>query len=73
MQQGREVIYQARLRHGEFAGWVDFLFRVNGPTGLGAWHYEVWDTKLSRSLKPYFAIQLCCYADMLNSIQVPHV
>jgi predicted RecB family nuclease len=69
MRQGREVIYQARLQHGEFAGWADFLFRVDGRSTLGAWHYEVWDTKLSRSLKPYFVIQLCCYAEMLNSIQ----
>lgn len=69
MHQGREVIYQARLECGEFAGWSDFLFRVEGASELGGWHYEVWDTKLARSLKPYFAIQLCCYAEMLNAIQ----
>lgn len=69
IRQGREVIYQARLQHGEFAGWSDFLFRVEGSSDLGGWHYEVWDTKLARSLKPYFAIQLCCYSEMLNAIQ----
>ena len=69
MREGRPVIYQARLELGEFAGWSDFLFRVDGPSELGAWHYEVWDTKLARSMKPYFAIQLCCYAEMLEEIQ----
>jgi uncharacterized protein len=69
MRQGREVIYQARLEHGNFAGWADFLFRIERPYELGGWQYEVWDTKLARSLKPSFAIQLCCYSEMLNAIQ----
>lgn len=69
MHDGREVIHQARLENGDFAGWADFLFRVEGPSELGAWHYEVWDTKLARNLKPYFAIQLCCYSEMLDAIQ----
>ena len=69
MHGGREVIYQARLKFREFAGWADFLFRVEGSSELGTWHYEVWDTKLARSLKPYFAIQLCCYSEMIEAIQ----
>jgi len=69
MRDGREIIYQAKLEYGEFAGWADFLFRVDGPSELGVWHYEVWDTKLSRSLKPYFPVQLCCYSEMLDVVQ----
>ncbi len=69
MLAGQEVIYQARLAHGEFSGWADFLFRVDGPSDLGSYHYEVWDTKLARGMKPYFAIQLCCYAEMLAPLQ----
>jgi uncharacterized protein len=69
MQAGRAVIYQARLEREEFGGWADFLFRVDGDSELGAFHYEVWDTKLARSMKPYFAIQLCCYAEMLEPLQ----
>src|SRR6185369_14782336 len=69
MRAGREVIYQARLETEEFAGYADFLLRVDGPSALGAYHYEVWDTKLARGLKPYFAIQLCCYAELLEAIQ----
>ncbi|MBA2458884.1 MAG: TM0106 family RecB-like putative nuclease, partial [Gemmatimonadales bacterium] len=51
----------------------DFLFRCadgNGPPcACRAWHYTPWDTKLARSAKPYFLIQLCAYADMLEDIR----
>ena|SRR5258705_1640900 len=44
MRSGREVIYQARLETEEFAGYADFLLRVDGRSALGEYHYEVWDT-----------------------------
>lgn len=69
MRAGHEVIYQGYLSLGEFAGLSDFLFRVDGGSNLGDYHYEVWDTKLARKAKPYFVIQLCCYAEMLEQIQ----
>ncbi len=69
MHSGREVIYQARLESGQFAGYADFLFRVEGASALGPFHYEVWDTKLACGLKPYFAVQLCCYAELLECLQ----
>ena len=56
------VIYQATLHCGPFAGFADFLIRnADG-------RYQVWDTKLARAPKPYYAIQLCCYAEMLADI-----
>jgi len=69
MKDGREVIYQAKLQRDSFTGFADFLMRVEGRSALGSYHYEVWDTKLARSLKPYFPIQLCCYAEMLEAAQ----
>ena len=51
------------------AGYPDFLVRVASPSDLGAWSYEPWDTKLARHTKPYFLVQLCCYAEMLESAQ----
>jgi predicted RecB family nuclease len=53
------IIYQAALRDGSFEGYADFLLLDD------AGNYEVWDTKLARSPKPYYAIQLCCYSEML--------
>ena len=69
MRAGHGVIYQGALALGSFAGIADFLVRVDGPSILGSYHYEVWDTKLARKPKPYFIIQLCCYAEMLEGIQ----
>ena len=53
------IIYQGALQRGRFAGFSDFL--TLDETGL----YQVWDTKLARSPKPYYAVQLCCYSEML--------
>ncbi len=74
MKVGIEVIVQARLKLDQFAGFADFLVKVihdsdQTPSKLGNWHYEVWDTKLASHVKPTFIIQLCCYAQMLESIQ----
>ena len=69
MQDGVPVIYQGAIAYDGFAGYSDFLVRVPGPSQLGSFHYEVWDTKLAREPKPYYLIQLCCYAEMLEYIQ----
>ena len=59
IQSKAPVIYQAALQSRQFAGYADFLMLDQ------AGRYEVWDTKLARSPKPFYAIQLCCYAEML--------
>lgn len=69
MRSGVDVIVQARLVQQPFAGFADFLIRVPGNSKFGDYHYEVWDTKLSSSLKATFVIQLCCYAEMLEAVQ----
>jgi len=69
MRDGAEVIVQGRLQQSPFAGFSDFLIKTPGASDLGDYHYEVWDTKLSSRLKASFVIQLCCYAEMLESIQ----
>ncbi len=56
------IIYQAALESGQFAGFADFL--LLDASG----RYQVWDTKLARSPKPYYAIQLCCYSEMLAAV-----
>lgn len=54
-----KIIYQAALESEGFAGFADFLILEDGS-------YQIWDTKLARSPKPYYAIQLCCYAEMFS-------
>lgn len=69
MRGGSDVIYQGYLTRDNFAGLSDFLVKVPGASKLGDFHYEVWDTKLARKAKPYFVVQLCCYAEMLEELQ----
>src|SRR3954464_11450613 len=70
MQRGAEIIYQGILFDGErWRGYADFLERVESPSSLGAWSYEVADTKLARRVKPYFLLQLCFYSELLAGMQ----
>lgn len=69
MQRGEPVIYQGYLEYGEFAGYPDFLVRIETPSRDWPWSYEVWDTKLAHHPKPYYLIQLCCYAELLEAAQ----
>lgn len=68
MAAGREVIYQACLSLAPFRGHADFLMRTDAQHD-GRPVYEVWDTKLARKTKPYYLVQLCCYAEMLEHVQ----
>jgi predicted RecB family nuclease len=69
MRAGAEVIVQARLAHGNLAGYADILVRVNQPSDLGAWSYEPQDTKLARETKGGTILQLCAYSDLLGHMQ----
>lgn len=69
MRDGVEVIYQATLRHGNLFGHADFLRCVERPSALGAWSYEVADTKLARSPKAKFLVQLSFYSHLLAAAQ----
>lgn len=68
MKKGTDVIYQGSLSNENFYGRPDFLIKNNTKSKLGNYSYEIWDAKLSRSIKPEHIIQLCCYSDMLFEI-----
>ena len=69
MRNGSPIIVQGELRAGAWMGIADFLHSRKGASALGNHHYEPWDTKLARSAKPYFLLQLCAYVDMLEAMQ----
>ncbi|HEY8198569.1 MAG TPA: TM0106 family RecB-like putative nuclease, partial [Candidatus Limnocylindrales bacterium] len=69
MQSGAEVIYQATLFDGRWVGYADFLLRVDRPSALGLWSYEVADTKLARAVKGGALVQVCVYSDLLERLQ----
>jgi predicted RecB family nuclease len=69
MTAGAEVIVQGSFRKAEWVGRPDVLVRVEKPSALGAWSYEVVDTKLSRETKAGTVLQLCLYADLVEDVQ----
>ena len=69
MAQGAEVIVQATLYDGAWLGFADFLLRVERPSALGGWSYDIADTKLARRLKVPALLQMATYAVRLEQLQ----
>jgi predicted RecB family nuclease len=69
LREGVDAVYQATFLYGPWGGRSDFLVRVSTPSALGAWSYEVVETKLARSTKATALLQLCFYSDLLARIQ----
>jgi uncharacterized protein len=78
MREGADVIVQARLVHGAWAGWADFLLRVPAESRFGDWRYEPVETKLAKETRGATLFQLCLDAELLAELQglppaEPHV
>lgn len=69
MSAGAQVIYQAAFADDRWVGYADFLLRVERPSRLGAWSYDVADTKLARHLQTAALLQMASYAAHLERIQ----
>src|SRR5215213_7152873 len=69
IRNGAQVIYQAAFSSQQWQGRADFLIRVEKPSELNGWSYEVVETKLARSTKARAIVQLCFYSDLLSRIQ----
>jgi predicted RecB family nuclease len=69
LKDGPEVVFQGAFFSGRWGGWSDFLERVERPSELGPFSYEVTDTKLKRRPHPKHVLQLVLYSDMLAALQ----
>jgi predicted RecB family nuclease len=69
MRSGAQIIYQGAFRSAGWGGRTDVLRRINVPSELGGWSYEVIDTKLSRETKGGTVLQLSLYSDLVASVQ----
>lgn len=69
MVRGDPVIVQAALQGGNWSGRADVLLRLERPSSLGAWSYEVTDTKLARETKGNTVLQISLYSDLLGEMQ----
>lgn len=69
LKSGPDVVFQGALLSGQWGGWSDFLERVDRPSNLGNFSYEVTDTKLKRRPHPKHVLQLVLYSDLLTEVQ----
>jgi uncharacterized protein len=70
MKNGVDVIYQARLvEEGAWGGWSDFVLKVDKPSNLGNWSYEVLDTKLATETRAGTILQIALYSEKIGFIQ----
>ena len=69
LQSGADVVFQAAFLQEPWLGFADFLIKNKTQTKLGAFGYEVYDTKLARQAEPRFLVQLALYAELLSGIQ----
>jgi len=69
LAEGPDVVFQGAFLSGKWGGWSDFLERVDLPSELGNFSYEVTDTKLKRKPHPSHVLQLVLYSDLLAEVQ----
>lgn len=69
MRAGAQIIFQGAFRNDGWVGRTDILKRVETPSNLGEWSYEVIDTKLSRETRGGTVLQLSLYSDLVASVQ----
>ena len=65
MREGVDVIYQGALLDRPWHGYSDFLIRIDTPSKLGSFSYEVLDTKLARRATPKHVVQLWLYSQLV--------
>jgi predicted RecB family nuclease len=69
MLLGADVIVQGAFIQGVWSGRTDVLRRIEIPSRLGAWSYEVTDTKLARETKGATVLQLSLYSELVAAVQ----
>lgn len=69
MTEGKPIIVQGAFRLNTWVGRTDILRRIDTASNLGAWSYEVIDTKLARETKGGTVLQLCLYSELVSSVQ----
>jgi predicted RecB family nuclease len=69
IREGIDVIVQPPLSSGRWFGRADVLRRVERPSKLGSWSYEVHDCKLALETKATTILQLSLYSECLADIQ----
>src|SRR5438094_7903609 len=69
MSEGVDVIYQGTFFDGRWRCHPDFLLRVDRPSKLGAYSYEVADTNLARKANAPAVLPWRVYAEQPAAVQ----
>jgi uncharacterized protein len=69
MRAGADIIYQAPLGNERWFGRADFLCKIERPSALGSWSYEVTDAKLATETRAGTVLQLLVYSELLAAAQ----
>ena len=69
MHAGADVIVQAALGDDRWYGRPDVMLRVDASSTLGAWSYQIVDTKLARETRAGTILQLGLYSELLGAAQ----
>jgi predicted RecB family nuclease len=69
MKAGAQIITQGALQAAHWSGRADILQRVEKPSYLGSWSYEVIDAKLARETKGSTVLQICLYSELVAVVQ----
>ena len=69
IKNGYDLIYKAYLLHENFGGEIDFLIKNKSKSELGDYSYEVYDTKVTKTLRPNHVLQTTGYSYLLSKVQ----
>ena len=68
IKKGFDLIYKAYFIEGKFRGEADFLIKTKEKSELGDYSYEVYDTKVTKNLKPKHVLQITAYSYLISKI-----
>ena len=68
-EQASTSSFNPALRNGRWFGRPDVLRRNGMPSALGAWSYEVIDTKLAKETRGGTILQLGLYSELLGDFR----
>ena len=68
IKKGFDLIYKAYFIENNFRGEADFLMKTNEKSEIGNYNYEVYDTKITKNLKPKHVLQITSYSHLISKI-----
>jgi hypothetical protein len=69
MKSGVGGVAQADPQNGRWRGRADILLKVDKPSRLGPWSYEVINTKLASETRGSTILQSCLYSELVADSQ----